>query len=331
MSIDPLDYAAGNIIYRNTTGGIQGLMQKINEIIAEVNSMLAGSEWLETTPASGVDILTGVLRMIASSPYLRLDGDETSGKDVRIYENAGSLYLQDNTGTAEAPTWTTRISYDMATGNVTLIGPAHKQKGDTPYLRLTGTETSAVDWRLAESAGNVLLQKNTGTEDTPIWSTIVTVSPTIGLAATLTADAAGRAHMADLFITNAKVNDVAGSKLTGTGFISAGMIATNGVSAAGQITDGIITGAKQSTTIVSNSNSGAKGVNTYWTPSAGFYNFYVVTTATTLVFQMYLNGGWKDTKTLATGDFFSMWCDGNNVRFYTGSSAGTTTIYYMTR
>jgi hypothetical protein len=41
----------------------------------------------------------------------------------------------------------------------------------TPYLRLIGTETSAVDWRFVENAGFLLFQQNTGSEGTPTWTT----------------------------------------------------------------------------------------------------------------------------------------------------------------
>jgi hypothetical protein len=48
-------------------------------------------------------------------------------------------------------------------------------KKTTPAVRLIGTEGSAKDWQMVESAGSILLQENTGTEGTPTWVTRVTL------------------------------------------------------------------------------------------------------------------------------------------------------------
>ena len=45
-------------------------------------------------------------------------------------------------------------------------------KASTPFKRLIGTEGSAKDFRLAESAGLILLQVNTATEAAPTWVTV---------------------------------------------------------------------------------------------------------------------------------------------------------------
>jgi hypothetical protein len=44
-----------------------------------------------------------------------------------------------------------------------------------PYLRFIGTEASAKDWRIAESAGDLYIQENTGTEAVPVWTTRYTL------------------------------------------------------------------------------------------------------------------------------------------------------------
>jgi hypothetical protein len=56
----------------------------------------------------------------AALPYLRLIGTEVGGKDVQLVEDAGSVKLQENTGTEAAPVWTTRILFPMAAGTVTV-------------------------------------------------------------------------------------------------------------------------------------------------------------------------------------------------------------------
>jgi len=43
-------------------------------------------------------------------------------------------------------------------------------KGATPFLRLIGTEASAIDTRLVESGGTLQTQRNSGTEGTPTWA-----------------------------------------------------------------------------------------------------------------------------------------------------------------
>lgn len=40
----------------------------------------------------------------------------------------------------------------------------------TPYIRLQGLEGSAKDWRIAENAGLLTLDLNTGTEANPVWA-----------------------------------------------------------------------------------------------------------------------------------------------------------------
>ncbi len=49
-------------------------------------------------------------------------------------------------------------------------------KADTPFKRLIGTESSARDVRVVETAGDVRLQRNTNTEASPTWANDVQLS-----------------------------------------------------------------------------------------------------------------------------------------------------------
>lgn len=73
-----------------------------------------------------------------SIPFIRLQGTEGSGQDIRIAENAGSILIDDNTNTEASPTWTNRITIDIDTGNITTVGtvdgvdiPSHRSRHDT--------------------------------------------------------------------------------------------------------------------------------------------------------------------------------------------------------
>ena len=63
---------------------------------------------------------------------------------------------------------------DAITSLETLVA-AVLMKMSTPYVRFIGTEGSAVDYRLVETAGSMKLQKNTGSEATPAWSDLVDI------------------------------------------------------------------------------------------------------------------------------------------------------------
>jgi hypothetical protein len=68
-------------------------------------------------------------------------------------------------------------------GNVSVSGEVItdvKIKKATPAVRLTGTEGSAKDWRIAEDAGVVKFQENTGSEGTPTWTTRLQIN-SVGL------------------------------------------------------------------------------------------------------------------------------------------------------
>lgn len=43
---------------------------------------------------------------------------------------------------------------------------------DTPAVRLIGTETSAEDYRIVESGGDLLIQRNTGSKASPSWTDV---------------------------------------------------------------------------------------------------------------------------------------------------------------
>ena len=63
---------------------------------------------------------------------------------------------------------------DAITSLETLVA-AVLMKMSTPYVRFIGTEGSAVDYRLVETAGSMKLQKNTGSEGTPTWADLVDI------------------------------------------------------------------------------------------------------------------------------------------------------------
>ena len=63
---------------------------------------------------------------------------------------------------------------DAITSLETLVA-AVLMKMATPYVRFIGTEGSAVDYRLVETAGSMKLQKNTGSEGTPTWADLVDI------------------------------------------------------------------------------------------------------------------------------------------------------------
>jgi|TARA_Y100000310_G_scaffold238070_1_gene241417 hypothetical protein len=130
-------------------------------------------------PITTFDNLTAALTIKMSSPAVRLIGTEGSAIDTRYVETGGVIKIQKNTGTEGSPTWTDLIVID-GDGDITSIGSISdvdfiKAKGDTPYVRFTGTETNGLDCRWAESAGNLLMQQNTGTEGSPTWTTRLTI------------------------------------------------------------------------------------------------------------------------------------------------------------
>lgn len=59
-----------------------------------------------------------------------------------------------------------------------------KSKYSTPCHRFTGSEASAKDWQICESAGSTIFQENTGTEGTPTWTTRYTLAAGAGGPAT---------------------------------------------------------------------------------------------------------------------------------------------------
>lgn len=57
-------------------------------------------------------------------------------------------------------------------------------KAASPFLRLVGSEASAKDMRLLEDGGAFKVQVNTGSEGSPVWSTLFTMNLTSGNLAT---------------------------------------------------------------------------------------------------------------------------------------------------
>jgi len=90
---------------------------------------------------------TGDTTIEKASPALRLKGTETSAKDVRWYEDAGTLYLQEYTGGV----WNSRWSIGIGTGNFTNTGSFK-----TPTLIDSG---SANAWDIRSWASDVIADK----------------------------------------------------------------------------------------------------------------------------------------------------------------------------
>lgn len=55
-----------------------------------------------------------------------------------------------------------------------------KVKKDTPRIRILGTEGSAEEYNIAESAGDCLIQRNDGTEASPSWTTVAQYDNSLG-------------------------------------------------------------------------------------------------------------------------------------------------------
>lgn len=66
-----------------------------------------------------------------------------------------------------------------------------KIKKNAPALRLKGTEGSGLDLQIKESAGILILSRNTGTEGIPVWTEFFRLAPTTGELTTLLAKLTG--------------------------------------------------------------------------------------------------------------------------------------------
>lgn len=67
----------------------------------------------------------------------------------------------------------------VAKAGDTMTGPLNL-KLSVPYLRFIGQETSAKDWRVAENAGKLTVDENTGTEGAPTWTPRYTLAAGAG-------------------------------------------------------------------------------------------------------------------------------------------------------
>lgn len=107
-----------NTIYNDYNGNITDANISASAAIAQ--SKISGlATALQALVAKAGDTLSGALSIKMSVPYLRLLGQETSAKDWRFAETAGTLSFDENTGTEGAPTWTPRYTLPAGSG-----GPA---------------------------------------------------------------------------------------------------------------------------------------------------------------------------------------------------------------
>lgn len=67
------------------------------------------------------------------------------------------------------------IDTDVAALQPGVLVASIKIKASTPGIRFKGTENSAQDWQIVESAGLLLVQYNTGTEAVPVWVTYLSI------------------------------------------------------------------------------------------------------------------------------------------------------------
>ena len=146
---------------------------------------------------------------------------------------------------------------DAITSLETLVA-AVLMKMSTPYVRFIGTEGSAVDYRLVETAGSMKLQKNTGTEGTPSWSDLVDI------------DSSGNLNAVSLKVGGTEVVDSSGDIAAAS--VPAAALASGPINASGQldfdtateltIASGVITATNNYHTIDTQSDGASDDLDT---------------------------------------------------------------------
>jgi len=146
---------------------------------------------------------------------------------------------------------------DAITSLETLVA-AVLMKMATPYVRFIGTEGSAVDYRLAETAGSMKLQKNTGTEGTPSWSDLLDI------------DSSGNLNAVSLKVAGTTVVDSSGDIAVAS--VPAAALASGPINASGQldfdaateltVASGVVTAIKNYHTIDTQSDASSDDVDT---------------------------------------------------------------------
>ncbi|MDI6789397.1 MAG: hypothetical protein QME44_01720 [Thermodesulfobacteriota bacterium] len=246
---------------------------------------------------------------------------------------------------------TNQVTVTNAAGSITLSTPQDIHTGASPTfvdVNSSGGALNAVINQSAATTSEVTTARGslasvdarldiTLNEDGTLKNSIVTLAKLLdGL---LTADVAGRSKMADLFVTTEKINNMAGSKLTGNApasFVTAGGLAAGAVNATEVLADTIVTGAKQTKAITS-STSHALAYNAAWYPPAGFYYFFITYTGSpTVTFYVTINGIARAKTLVIAGsqqgsNGFHMWCDGSNMYFIQTVSGELATVQYITR
>jgi hypothetical protein len=92
------------------TGGSDHFLWRRNSADAD------GADWVDPEKQA---LPIGSKRSV---PYVRLLGQESSGRDVRIVENAGLLSIQRNDGTEATPSWVDLVIVDLVNNRVRPTG-----------------------------------------------------------------------------------------------------------------------------------------------------------------------------------------------------------------
>jgi len=104
-------------LYSEFNGNIDDANLKSNAAISQAKILnLVGDLAARLNLAGGQ--MTGRIDVKMAMPYVRLIGTEASAKDWRMVESAGSLLMQENTGTEATPTWVTRFNLSAGTAGV---------------------------------------------------------------------------------------------------------------------------------------------------------------------------------------------------------------------
>lgn len=163
-------YENGNVLIQENTGTSSSPNWE-NRLTVDFDNFLVASQNFDST----------------KSKVLELEGKNGSGDPawrMKFDTNNNEWLLQENTGTASSPTWTTRMTYDFDNLDF-LSDKINSNEGDFQnsgsgiikgdVIRLDDLEgyddSNNRDWRLHydENNNHVEFQENTGTNDSPVW------------------------------------------------------------------------------------------------------------------------------------------------------------------
>lgn len=97
-------------IYAEFNGNIDNANIKAGAAIVQSKIAALVSDLVARVVKAG-DQMTGRLDIKMVEPHVRFIGTEPAAKDWRLAEGAGSVFLQENTGTEGSPTWTVRYQF----------------------------------------------------------------------------------------------------------------------------------------------------------------------------------------------------------------------------